>query len=450
MIGETIDAVDFDADTEPPSADLAFLVVRRAGATEVVDVLEGQDVTFGRVPGARVVIDDPRISREHARVRRSGVELWVSDLGSRNGTKVNGDLVTNAERRLSAGDVIRLGDVEIVVAGAWASRPSARAAGVEGLELPDGVIVADPGMLNVYRLTKRAARTDTSVLVHGETGAGKEIVAGQIHRFSPRAKGPFVSLNCASLPLTLLESELFGHERGAFTGADKRKIGYIEAASGGTLFLDEIGELPAETQAKLLRVLEARRLSRVGGTAEVAVDVRVVSATHRDLKAEIAAGRFREDLYFRLCAFTIQLPPLRERPVEITLLADLFARECAARMSAPAPVISPEAARALSSYRWPGNVRELKNAIEHALVVTETDRIELGDLPESVRGGGGGAGPGASPSGPMRARVDDTERRTIEEALAAEGGNQTRSAKRLGISRRGLIYKLHKHGLLKR
>jgi DNA-binding NtrC family response regulator len=247
-----------------------------------------------------------------------------------------------------------------------------------------------------------------------------------------------------------VESELFGHEKGAFTGADRRKVGHIEAAHGGTLFLDEIGELSPEMQVKLLRVLETRTLTRVGGTVEIPVDVRLLSATHRDLRAEIKAGRFREDLYFRLCAFSLHVPPLRERPAEITLLAELFARECAARIDAPPPVITREAAAALAAYAWPGNVRELRNAMEHAIVVAEDDRIDEGDLPAIVRGQAAapsGSTTGSAPPGPMKAMVEDAERRSIEDALAAEGGNQTRAAKRLGISRRWLIHKMERYGL---
>jgi two-component system, NtrC family, response regulator AtoC len=310
-------------------------------------------------------------------------------------------------------------------------------------QLP-GVVVADEAMVRVFELVRKVAATPTTVLILGETGVGKEVVAEQIHRQSPRAKGPFVRLNCGSLPETLLESELFGHEKGAFTGAEQRKIGYLEAADGGTLFLDEIGELALPMQAKLLRVLENRRFMRVGGRDEIGVDVRIVTATNRDLDVEVKAGRFREDLYFRISAFTIEVPALRNRPVEVGLLAELFARQFAQRLGRTPPMLRPETAAALQRHRWPGNVRELRNAIERALVLADGGDLRLEDLPEQVR-----RGDAPAPTGAIRDQLADLEQRRIEEALAAENGNQTRAAKRLGLSRRALIYKLEKYGLKK-
>jgi transcriptional regulator with PAS, ATPase and Fis domain len=277
----------------------------------------------------------------------------------------------------------------------------------------------------------------------GETGVGKEVVAEQIHRQGPRAAGPFIRLNCGAVPETLLESELFGHERGAFTGADRRKAGYVEAAAGGTLFLDEVGELGSSMQIRLLRVLEDRRFMRVGGREEISVDVRIIAATNRDLEAEVERGRFRQDLYFRLSAFVVRVPPLRERPVEIELLAALFARQLAKRMNVAAPPLSPEALAALRRYHWPGNVRELRNAIEHAVVLAEGGSVGLEHLPDSVRKPGSQAGAATG----MRSQIADMERKAITEALDAEDGNQTRAARRLGISRRALLYKLERLGL---
>jgi len=303
-------------------------------------------------------------------------------------------------------------------------------------------VVADEAMVRVFELVRKVAPGPTTVLIQGETGVGKEVVAEQLHRQSPRAKGPFVRLNCGSLPETLLESELFGHEKGAFTGAEQRKVGYLEAADGGTLFLDEIGELALTMQAKLLRVIESRRFMRVGGREEIAVDVRIVAATNRELTAEVKAGRFREDLYFRISAFVIEVPPLRERPIEVGLLAELFTRQFAQRLGVAPPPLRPDAAAALARHRWPGNVRELRNAIERALVLADGGDITLEDLPEPVR-----RAESAPPTGAIRDQLADLEQRRIEEALAAENGNQTRAAKRLGLSRRALIYKLEKYGL---
>ena len=316
----------------------------------------------------------------------------------------------------------------------------------------DGVVVADPAMVQVFNLARKLAAVQTTVLILGETGVGKEVIAEQIHRWSTRAQGPFVRLNCASLPETLLESELFGHERGAFTGADRRKIGYLEGAQGGTLFLDEIGELPLAVQVKLLNVLENREVRRLGGTQEHPIDVRVLSATHRDLQSEVAAGRFREDLYYRLSAFSLSVPPLRERHADIALLAEMFARESARRAGRPGAVFEPSTMAVLIRHPWPGNVRELKNAMEHAVVLADGGRIGAEHLPESVRrreAPPAPAGVAAPSAGTVKDKLADLERRSIEEALAAENGNQTRAARRLGMSRRALIYKIEKYGLRK-
>ena len=447
----TIDADSIDRPPEPPEG-LAYLVVRRGEASHVIDLADGDEVVIGRAAEATVQIDDARVSREHARLIHRDGALRVRDLGSRNGTRLNDETLRGEERALASGDLLRIGDAEIVVAGTL-RRPEAAPQPPEGTARPfippSGVVVADAAMVKLFHLVRRVAAMPTTVLLLGETGSGKEVVAEQIHLQSPRAGGPLVKLNCGSLPETLLESELFGHERGAFTGADKRNKGYLEAAHGGTLFLDEIGELTAATQAKLLRVIEERRFMRVGGREEVAVDVRLVAATHRDLEAAVREGRFREDLYFRLSSFVLRVPPLRERPAEIALLAELFARRFAERMGEGPPTITADAAAVLRAHRWPGNVRELRNAIEHAMVLAEEGEVRAEHLPPSVAAGGArrADAEGDAPAGPMKAHLESVEQRAIEEALAAEGGNQTRAAKRLGISRRALIYKIGKYGL---
>jgi DNA-binding NtrC family response regulator len=344
----------------------------------------------------------------------------------------------------------RFPDQGSTAAELW-NRVSTGAAAPQVTDARDGVVVADQAMVQVFNLARKLAAVQTTVLILGETGVGKEVIAEQIHRWSSRAQGPFVRLNCASLPETLLESELFGHERGAFTGADRRKIGYLEGAQGGTLFLDEIGELPLAVQVKLLNVLENREVRRLGGTQEHPIDVRVLSATHRDLQSEVAAGRFREDLYYRLSAFTLSVPPLRERHADIALLAEMFARESARRAGRAAAVFDPSAIAALVRHPWPGNVRELKNAMEHAVVLADGGRIGAEHLPESVRQrqAPAAAAGAAVPAGTVKDKLADLERRSIEEALAVEHGNQTRAARRLGMSRRALIYKIEKYGLRK-
>jgi transcriptional regulator with PAS, ATPase and Fis domain len=311
------------------------------------------------------------------------------------------------------------------------------------------IVIGDSQMVRVYELVRKVADHPITVLIAGETGTGKEVVASAIHAASSRRDGPLVRLNCASMPETLLESELFGHEKGAFTGADRRKAGYFEAAHGGTLFLDEIGEMSPALQAKLLRVLEQRRITRVGGTAEIEVDVRVVCATHRDLEAESRAGTFRADLFFRISAFTICVPALRDRPAEIELLAQHFIRQCAAQTRQRIPVLSPPAAAAFRRHAWPGNVRELRNAIERAMVLHSSGVIQAEDLPDSIREGRAvvqPVAPALSLDG-MRDRIADMERATIAAVLESCGGSQTEAARQLGISRRTLIYRMEKHGL---
>jgi DNA-binding NtrC family response regulator/pSer/pThr/pTyr-binding forkhead associated (FHA) protein len=319
----------------------------------------------------------------------------------------------------------------------------------EAAPLMGDIVVGDSQMARVYELVRKVADHPITVLVVGETGTGKEVIASAIHAASRRCDGPLVRLNCASMPETLLESELFGHEKGAFTGADRKKLGYFEAAHGGTLFLDEIGEMTPALQAKLLRVLEQRRITRVGGTDEIGVDVRVICATHRDLEAESRAGTFRADLFFRISAFTIFVPALRDRPAEIELLAQHFLRQCAETTRQRIPALSPAAATALRRHAWPGNVRELRNAIERAMVLHSAGVIGVEDLPDSIREGRA-VMPAAAPPltlGGMRDQIADMERATIAAVLEACGGSQTEAAKQLGISRRTLIYRMEKHGL---
>jgi transcriptional regulator with PAS, ATPase and Fis domain len=293
-------------------------------------------------------------------------------------------------------------------------------------------------------MVERVAKRTTTVLLLGETGVGKEVVAERIHHASDRADKPFVRINCGALPENLLESELFGYERGAFTGADRRKIGLFETATTGSVFLDEIGELKAPLQAKLLRALEARTIMRLGGRDEIPIDVRIIAATNRDLEEEVKRGNFRGDLYFRISAFTIKIPPLRDRPNEIALLADLFLRRLALHAGKPVQRVTNEARALLERYDWPGNVRELHNVIERAVVLSDGQEIGVAHLPEQLSTGSPPA------SSPIKARMESVEQRTIEDALAAENGNQTRAARRLGISRRTLVYKLEKYQLRQR
>ena len=308
-------------------------------------------------------------------------------------------------------------------------------------------------MRDIFRAVERIARAEATVLVSGESGTGKELVARAIHDLSPRKAGPFIAVNCGAIPSELIESELFGHEKGAFTGAIDRRIGRIESAHKGTLFLDEIGELEPAVQVKLLRALQERTFERVGSSSSISVDVRFVAATNRDLNAEVAAGRFREDLYYRVAVVPVKLPPLRDRREDIRLLAQTFlTRIQAIRGSAPETTkkLSAAALGALEGYRWPGNVRELENAIEHGLALCESDTIELKDLPLSV----GRTGQAEALREQWRQgerSFDDTvtrfETEILREALESHQWNQTRTATGLGITRRVLKLKMDKLGI---
>jgi DNA-binding NtrC family response regulator len=559
------DAITRDAATavSEPRAQRAWLVVYVPGAqraSRVIDLPDGADVIFGRSRGSTIHVDNEKVSRTHARIRRTGDVLELEDLQSHNGTRVNGERITRPTR-VHSGDEIAIGPMvaSVFITSGLPSRSAVIADPEEGearlvaevdrsvryrrpltlalvrvendtvveamaramrtmdlmahdagddylLILPelsggkaiveidrlleiarraglavrystascpgdgttserligwlrarlrsgqtaasetaeqDAPVIVEPMMSKVYALVERVANTSTTVLILGETGVGKERVAEAIHSSSGRRERPLIKINCAALGEQLLESELFGHERGAFTGADKRKIGYIEAAHQGTLFLDEIGEMPLSVQAKLLRALENKKVVRLGGTTEISVDVRVVAATQRDLGDEIRSGRFRADLLYRIGGFTIFVPPLRDRLAEIVPLAEHFAGIAANQLGRDVPRISRRACDALEGYDWPGNVRELRNAIERALVLASGD-IGLEDLPDKVRDARHRVKP---PPESVRAHLYEVERAAVIDALEAENQNQTYAARRLGVSRRTLVNKMEKFGL---
>jgi Nif-specific regulatory protein len=289
-----------------------------------------------------------------------------------------------------------------------------------------------PRMREVYRFLARVAPTDSTVLLRGESGTGKELAARALHRGSPRADKPFVAINCAALSETLLESELFGHEKGAFTGALARKIGKLEVAHTGTVFLDEVGELPPSLQAKLLRALQEREIDRLGGTRPIRVDLRVVAATNRDLEKAIREGTFREDLYYRLNVISLTLPPLRERRDDISLLASHFAAACSRKLGRRIAGLTPEARACLLRYEWPGNVRELANAVERAVVLGEGELIRPEDLPETVLEAAPAAG-GPLAVTPYHETLNRMKQRLIVDAVEQAGGNITRAAESLGL-----------------
>lgn len=315
-----------------------------------------------------------------------------------------------------------------------------------------------PAMEKVYKLIRQSAKASASVLIEGPSGTGKELVAKALHDLSPRSAGPFVAVECAALSPTLIESELFGHEKGAFTGAEKLKMGKFEAASGGTLFLDEITEIDLATQVKLLRVLESRTLQRVGGNEDVKVDFRLVAATNRDLAAYVREGKFREDLYYRLNVINIRLPALKDRPGDIALLVSRFIKEFSAKNGISIKGIDAAAMKALENYSWPGNVRQLRNAIERMVVLSDGSRLTVDDIPDEVidRSTTFNTGNPAEPhvpapvvsahapgATPAPSSLADTEKTAILKALEECGNNKTKAAEKLGISRRTLHRKLN-------
>jgi len=300
-------------------------------------------------------------------------------------------------------------------------------------------------MREVFEVVQQVAPTRATVLLLGESGTGKELIAKAIHQLSPRAKQPMVTVHCAALSPTLLESELFGHEKGAFTGAHERRIGRFEQAQGGTLFLDEIGEVDTTIQIKLLRFLGERTFERVGSSKTISADVRLVTATNKNLEELVKAGTFREDLFFRLNAVPIHLPPLRERTGDVPLLARAFLREFAKENSKPVKEFTSDALDALSAYNWPGNVRELRAAMEHAVVFCRGERVTLRDLPPSIRNAP--AFPMGSTTIPSELTVKEAEKQLLMRALKETGGNRTLAAKKIGMSRRTLHRKLHTYNL---
>lgn len=311
-----------------------------------------------------------------------------------------------------------------------------------------GMLGNSPAMRAVFERIRQVADVRSTVLVTGESGTGKELVAKAIHQFSSRRDRPFVAINCAALPEQLVEDELFGHVKGAFTGAERDREGRFRQAHTGTLFIDEIGEMAPRTQAKLLRVLETMEFSPVGSAETVSVDVRVVTATNRDLQAEVDAGNFREDLYFRVNVLRIDLPSLRDRPGDIGILAAAFTDEIGRANDRPARRIAPDAVKCLERYPWPGNVRELRNTIEQLVVLTDTEEIRVEDLPQAIRGASVEAAPEAGglsirPGMPLK----DVERAQILQTMEEFGGNRPHVAEVLGISLRTLQRKLKEYGL---
>jgi two-component system response regulator AtoC len=395
----------------------------------------GERLTVGRAVDSALHVLHASVSRRHIEII-GGDPPRVRDLGSANGTRVGGRLLRkNEEVDLSPGDVVEIGKAIVIV----------REATTRALAFSK---VATSGMADVNKLVQLVASSELSVILLGETGVGKEVTADTIHRASPRAKGPFVRVNCAAIAPALLDSELFGHEKGAFTGAATRKVGLIESADGGTLFLDEIGEATLDVQTKLLRTLESREVRRVGSVDVRLVDVRFIAATNRDLPALAVAGAFRRDLYFRLNGVTIMIPPLRERRDEILVLARTFLERAATARGEKPPAITSQAAAVLEAHDYPGNVRELKNLVERALVFSGGNEIRKEHLMLKSSSGVEPREPETDPAASsLHGEIDALERQRILDALDKTAGNQTRAAKLLGIARRTLIHRMESYGL---
>jgi two-component system, NtrC family, response regulator AtoC len=452
-----------------PGAEQRYLLVFCGASSWMFRLPSSGEVVIGRSESAELRLDDGSVSRRHARLVLEGDGAILTDLGSHNGTYVNRIRITG-RHALHPNDVIRIHRTTLIfhASGAGARDAAKRAATRSAEELARAartltigeqrVIVADPAVARLYALIDRLAPVGIPVLITGETGCGKELVATALHARSLRAGRPLRSLNCAALHEMLVESELFGHEKGAFSGAIAAKAGLIEVASGSTLFLDEIGELAPAIQAKLLRVLESNRFTRVGDVREREVDVRIVAATNRDLEDDVARGRFRRDLFFRLSGATLHLPPLRHRPRELPLLAAAFLDEACAHGGRAAMRISDGAMAALRAHAWPGNIRELKNLMHYIAATQPADVLLADHLADKLGHRPSPETPpfdAATPTESRRFRPIADELRELEitrirEALEATGGNQTRAAGLLAMPVRTFFEKAKQYGLTPR
>lgn len=415
------------------------LLLYHEGAPRVLQLVRGVPLVVGRKPPSDVVIEDPELSRQHARFVWEGAGVRIQDLGSTNGTFSGGERISDA--LLSVGDEVLLGSVTACVHAPTAALSMAP---------PPEVVISSPAMKELHEEAMRVAGADIGVLLTGETGVGKDVLARLIHKSSTRAEQPMLAINCGAVTSSLIQSQLFGHERGAFTGAERRVAGIFEQADGGTVFLDEVGELPMEAQVSLLRVLETGTFTRVGSQQELRVDVRVLSATSRDLPRMCESGSFRTDLLYRLNTVHFTIPPLRMRREEIPVLAMHFLTLAQKKHRTSITGFHADAMHALRRAAWPGNIRELRNVVERAAIMTRGTQIELSDIAGSLRD------EPASSKAPLidsdlklKDQVRRYEAELILEALRDANWNQTEAARRLEIPIRTLAHKIQKFDLKK-
>src|SRR5512138_316168 len=426
------------ATPDPGAPPPARLRVRAAGRDRTIP-LTPAGVVVGKDPACDAPVDDPYVSARHLRIDAEGGRWILRDLGSTNGTFISGARVARAE--LPLGVPVRLGDAELVLEPREAPEPP-RAESFEGM------VSLDPGMRQVFELVERVAGSDAAVTILGETGTGKELVARALHARSSRREGPFIPVNCSAIAESLIESELFGHEKGAFSGAERLRKGAFEEADRGTIFLDEIGELPLDLQPKLLRVLELGEVKRVGASRPLQVNVRIVAATHRDLRAQVRAGKFREDLFYRLCVVPITVPPLRRRKGDVRALAESFLARAAPRGLAVR--FTDEALAKLEGYDWPGNVRQLKNVVQRALLFRGEG---LTVPPDAVTFEDTRARPAATAGGDddvlfvRGLTLDDIEREAIRLSLRRNAGKRAAVVKELKIAKSTVLKRIGQWGL---
>ncbi len=480
IVGRTTAEIDIRNLTDSDVAQGRASIVLQCGEeVELVHLEPPRDqLVVGRVFPADVRVDIPSLSRQHARFGWANGQLTVEDLGSRNGTWLGDERIDR--RELSSGDQVKLGGLAatVIISPPSTRRAAAPIAVPSKIETGDptqavcieGALVLSAAMRELYKKAQQVANSDLPVLIVGETGTGKELIARAIHQWGSRSAKEMLAINCGAIPENLMESTLFGHEKGAFTGADRRKPGVFEDAQGSTLFLDEICELPLKSQPALLRVLEAKRVCRVGGSGEVEVDVRVLAATHCEVSALVQQGAFREDLLYRLNTITLHVPPLRDRVDEIEALATHFLRQACEDWQRSAEGLHPDALALLRTYQWPGNIRQLRNVMERGALLAEGDSIRVKDLPKSIIEGR--QGPRLAPSdshadsengdrptrraGSEQSTTEDLsfqgqmsahEANVIAEAIERTGGNRRAAARLLGVPYRTLLRKAGKHGI---